>query len=772
MVQYVVDAKKRKVWEKMFTQEMLEKYSRKGWGLVPLQKPVLGNDETGKKPIPDDWLNKASSDINQLLAWKKSYPNCNFGFVPATADLIVLDCDPKNGGSPSDLDLDLPETLTVKTGSGGWHFYFKKPADIAEIGNRHKGLPEGWDVRCDKGQVVLPPSLHYSGNNYEWVDENTPIAELPENVKRKILSNHNSNSSENNSNETHTSTPSYTDATSTTEPEYKPFTLPLHIHQGKRNITLFGYACALRMEGEGMDFEDIYSHVKKANLLCVDMQGNKYPLDDEELVSLSKSACNKFPKGGMIVPPPSEGGDAHLSRGSFSDVINAQRLIEKYGHMLRHNKSFGWCVWDSKVWRLNSQEARIFAQNTAKSIFDEADRLPRGTDEEIRKYKETLGWAKQSLNSGRIEAMLKEASPVLFAETKEFDDNYPWLLNVKNGIVDLKTGELLDHDSKYYMTKTANVKYDKSAGCQRWLDFMEMIFPDPDVRKFVQKAVGYSLTGTTDKKLIFFLYGKDGDNGKSTFIRALLGFFGEYSTQTDIEAIMETRKGGLTPLNEDFYNTRFVSTNEIGDKHRFSDNTIKALSGGDRVNCNPKNRDPFSFDPTHKLWIFGNKKPKGGSDDQAFWNRMMLIAFDNPIPKEKRRDMGVVLGWFREEYSGILNWCLEGLRMMEKEGMERPEKIEADTSAYKKENDVFEQFLENECSIGDTYRIKKEDLFRAYEQFLKENQEKPVTKIALTQLLEDKKVYVGGRGRVFYLGITTQRALGNEPELFDGESPF
>lgn len=726
--------------DKQETLNQIKSYVEQGWWVFP----VKTNEKT---PLFKGGFHKASNDWGTVKSWFMQYPNCGWGLFPDPSGLLVLDCDVKNGASPD--NLDLPETLTVKT-AGGWHFYFKKPADIAEIGNTNASLPKGWDIRCSKGYVILPPSIHPSGVSYEWVDENQPVAELPENIKITLLSNHNSTSSSNNSNQTQ---------------EKKPlFVLPAVIHEGERRDTLYAYACSLRRKGEGMDYEEILPIVLKANEeRCVDKLGKKSPIPSDEVSIECKNACNNFPKGCMKVPEPKKGGTAHLQDGSFTDVRNGQRFVEKYGDMLRFNKSFGWIVWDGKVWRLNSPEVRIFAQKTAESIFDEAKGTPRDTEEGLRKFKTTMDWAKSSLNSGRIDAMLKEASPSLVASTSEFDDNHPWLLNVKNGILDLKTGELLPHDPKYFMTKMANVEFDKNAPePKRWLEFMEMIFPDEEVRRFVQKAVGYSLTGTTDKKLIFFLYGKDGDNGKSTFIRALLGFFGEYGTQTDIEAIMETRKGGLTPLNEDFYNSRFVSTNEIGENMKFSDNTIKALSGGDRVNCNPKNRDPFSFDPTHKLWIFGNKKPKGGSNDTAFWNRMMLIAFDSPIPKEKRRDMGVVLGWFKEEYSGILNWCLEGLRMMEREGMERPEKIELDTSAYKKENDVFEQFLVNECAVGEEYRIRKDDLFRAYEQFLSETQEKPSTKIALTGLLEQKKIYVGGAGRSFYLGITTQRTLGEE----------
>jgi len=451
-------------------------------------------------------------------------------------------------------------------------------------------------------------------------------------------------------------------------------------------------------------------------------------------------------------------------QGNLSDTGNAMRFIKKYGNIIRYNPSFKWIIWTGKIWKINSLEIHKYAQDTAREIFLEAAAVENNKDltEAISK------WALQSLESYHLSKMLEEALPHLIAETEEFNDNHHWLLNVQNGIVDLKTGELLPHDKKYFFVRLANVSYEKGATCPKWEAFMEMIFPDEDVRRYIQKAVGFSLTGDSDEKSLFFLWGQKGNNGKSTFIRALLDFFGDYGKQTDIEVIMETNRGGLTPLNEDFYNSRFVATNEISKKHRWGDSQLKMLSGNDMINCNPKYRDKYSFPPTHKLWIFGNIKPKGGEDDEAFWNRMNLIAFDNPIPEDKRRPMTQVLSEFKAEYAGILNWSLAGLKMYQEEGLKQPDKIKRDTLAYEKENDWFGQFIEEECELGDDYkvfRVTKEILLGAFNNFLRENQEKPETKIDFTNKLKTIGVEVGGAGRSFYMGIKIINKSYMEDEL-------
>ena len=461
----------------------------------------------------------------------------------------------------------------------------------------------------------------------------------------------------------------------------------------------------------------------------------------------------------------SNGGPPALEPGSLTDTGNAQRLARKYGNIMRHNRSFKWVVWNGKKWMIDSPYALKYAKLTASSIFEEAAQI---VDSEVRKR--VLSWANQSLNLYRLQSMLGAAEELLHAETSVFEDNHKWLFNMENGILDLKTGELLPHDPKYFLTRVAGTHYDPNAKASKWEAFVEMIFPDEEVRKYVQKAVGYSLTGNSDERAIYFLEGEKGNNGKSTFIRALLELFGEYGKQTDIEVIQSMAHKGTTPMNEDFHNARFVATNELKADVRLDTTMIKTITGNDRIPVNPKYRDPYNFPPTHHLWIFGNHRPKPDKgDDEAFWSRMKRIVFDNPIPEEIRRPMEEVLEEFREELPGILNWAVEGLSLYLKEGWKIPGRITKDTQEYQEENDYLAQFIEDGYELDEHGKVDKNVFFDRFSDFLRQNQEEPISLKKLADRLKRFGVKVGGQGKRYYVGIRV-RLLYSQPEPPDCDS--
>jgi P4 family phage/plasmid primase-like protien len=439
-----------------------------------------------------------------------------------------------------------------------------------------------------------------------------------------------------------------------------------------------------------------------------------------------------------------------MELGSLSDWGNAQRLVNLYGNHMRYNPSFNWVIWNGKKWVTDSADAHKYAQETARSIYVEASKIVNNMD-----LSNAWGrWARQSLSSYHLVKMLEEAKTHLYAETSMFDDNHPWLFNVQNGILDLKTKKLLPHDPTFFITKMAGTYYDPKAKAPKWEAFMAMIFPNESVRRYVQKAAGYSMTGNSDERSVYFLEGHSGNNGKSTTIRVLLEMFGEYGRQTDIEAVMSTSRGGLTPLNEDFYNVRFVATTELPGNMQFSTAKIKSISGDDYIHVNPKHRKPFTFLPTHHLWIFGNHRPQPDKmDDPAFWDRMRQIVFESEIPMEVRRPMEQVLADFREELPGILNWALDGLSIALSEGMRPPEKIVKDTQEYQKETDLFTQFIEETCELNADARVEKNIFLNRYNDFLKANREEPVKMTRLTKDLGTVGVTVGGDGRRYYQGI-------------------
>jgi P4 family phage/plasmid primase-like protien len=456
---------------------------------------------------------------------------------------------------------------------------------------------------------------------------------------------------------------------------------------------------------------------------------------------------------------------------SLTDTGNAERLVRQYGLVMRYNKSHRWITWNGKKWVIDSPHALQFAQDVAKSIFAEA-----GESDDADQRKRIFKHAEKSLDTYRIKAMLEGAQGMLFADVRAFDDKHKWLLNVENGVLDLRTGQLLPHDPKYMMTKMFGTHYDPTATSMPKIKaFLEMIFPDEGLRKYAQQAAGYSLTGNSDEKALQFLEG-DGDNGKSTWIKLSLMLFGEYGASVPVEVVLNTRKGGVTSSLERLYNARFVAADELPKNVTLNTNTVKALTGNDMLGVNPKFRDYYEFHPTHHLWMFGNAVPKLDDPDDAFWNRLRRVKFEGAIPKEIRRPMEEVLAEFKEELPAFLNWALEGLRSVLKEGWQIPQSLMDAVNEFKAEYDYLAQFIEEYGYIvtGDEndLSIHKKDFVAMYNSFRKLSDAPELT---MTKITKDLKKYYGvepgGRGGALYKGIRSKIAADYDRDQSPVEHP-
>ena len=204
--------------------------------------------------------------------------------------------------------------------------------------------------------------------------------------------------------------------------------------------------------------------------------------------------------------------------------------------------------------------------------------------------------------------LLVQAAAYLKLSISELD-KHPYLLNVKNGVVDLRTGKLKEHRRDLFMTQIADVTHNQNAKCPRWIKFMEFLFPDAELRKYIQKMTGYLLTGYIDEKCLFFLLGA-GDNGKTVFVKVIEGLLSNYSLASDLDVLLSNRyNSGLTPHLDRFPGKRLVTMSEVEAGRRFNAKVVNRLTGGDVISCNPKHGKVYEFNPTHKIIIFGNNKP-------------------------------------------------------------------------------------------------------------------------------------------------------------------
>ncbi len=285
------------------------------------------------------------------------------------------------------------------------------------------------------------------------------------------------------------------------------------------------------------------------------------------------------------------------------------------------------------------------------------------------------------------------------------------LLNCRNGILNLRTGELEAHDRKRLCTKLAPVDFSPTATAPKWDKFLLQVLPDADLRAFVQRAVGYSLTGSTAEQVLFLLHG-NGANGKSTFIEVVRDVLGDYAQNAAPDTFLAKRTGGIPSDVARLQGARFVSTAETGDGRRLDEVLVKQVTGGDRITARFMHADFFEFQPVCKMWLATNHKPHVQGTDEGIWRRLRLVPFDQTIPPDKRDKR--LLAKLRGELPGIFAWAVAGCQAYVSHGLGVAARVDAETAEYRKEEDVVGDFLETHTVDAADAWIDSATLYSTY----------------------------------------------------------
>jgi putative DNA primase/helicase len=299
----------------------------------------------------------------------------------------------------------------------------------------------------------------------------------------------------------------------------------------------------------------------------------------------------------------------------FTDTTNAFRLFAKYGPDIRYNTPWKkWLVWNGAYWELDEgylihDRGLRMIRNIYRELLQTAGCRERQDIEKHAMYR-----TKSPRESMRLlkccasnfdKAFVEVASwiPDLNVNTDNLDTN-PWLLNVENGTIDLRTGELREHRAEDRITKIARVKYDKDAGCPIWKNFlMEIMNYNAELIRFIQTAAGWAVTGDTSEQSMFILFGT-GANGKSTFLNTIMNLPGDYAIATPTETFMKKSGEQITNDIARLRGTRFVTTTEAEQGRRLSEPLIKQITGNDRMTARFLYGEFFNFLPTFKIFIF------------------------------------------------------------------------------------------------------------------------------------------------------------------------
>jgi len=442
--------------------------------------------------------------------------------------------------------------------------------------------------------------------------------------------------------------------------------------------------------------------------------------------------------------------EAHLATFFQTDLGNSERLVARYGRDLRYCYDFGkWLVWDGVRWALDRTGAALDqAKETARKMLAEA--ATRADKEDSRKL---AAWSFRSQARDRMTAMLYLAQPDVSVLPEQLD-THPWLLNVANGTIDLRTGALHPADRAHLLTKQSPVVYDPHATCRPFLAFLDRIFQgNAALIRFVQKAAGYSLTGLDTEECFFVLWGV-GQNGKSTFVETLSALLGtDYAQQATPDLLMQKKQDRHATELAVLRGARLVASVETGQGKRLNEALIKAMTGGDRIRANFMHQDTFEFRPEFKVWLSTNHKPVIAGTDLGIWRRIRLIPFTYCIPDHEKD--GGFKARLREPValSGILNWALEGVRLWREEGLKPPQVVLDATQAYREEMDVLAAWISDCCVIQKSAEASAADLYRSYVQWREQNGERPETQTSFGLRLTERGFVRKKSGIVRWLGI-------------------
>jgi putative DNA primase/helicase len=684
--------------------EHAKHYAQLGWYVFPVQK-------RGKKPLVSDWPNRATTDQDQIRSWWQKWPNANIGIACGPSRLVVIDVDPKNGGDVYDLPVDAKqlETVTSLTSSGGIHLYYSRNGQ--RITNSSGRLPKGIDVRGVGGYVVAPGSVHPSGEVYSWEVSSSPedskILPLPKEIENLLVD------------------------TSSQAPPVKEGDIP----KGRRDQTLASLAGSLRRRG-----------ASQAAILAALVEENKRcspPLNKNEVQRIAKSISRY---------QPADNNATRNDENDFglTDLGNAKRLVDLFGQDLKYCHPWArWYSWDGSRWEYDrSGQVVRFAKETARSILSEAASI----DDKSRR-RELAQHAMRSESESRIQSMLslarsEEGIPVL----PEDLDQDSWLLNCANGTIDLKNGNIREHRREDLITKGVPVALSKDIPAL-WLAFLERIFKsNQNLIDFMQRAVGYCLTGGISERCFFICYGS-GANGKTVFLETIRAILGDYSKRTPTETLLAKRSGAIPNDLARLKGARFVTASESEEGRRLAESSIKDLTGGDVVTARFMRAEFFEFKPEFKLWLATNHKPVVKGTDDGVWSRIRLIPFEVTIPEGERDHK--LLEKLQAELPGILHWAVQGCLEWQKNGLQPPKEVLAATSSYRREMDLVGDFIESCCIKKPQAKTPAREIYQAYCQWSDQNGEYTIAQRRFGSRLAERgfQKFKSTGGRIVWVGI-------------------
>lgn len=706
-----------------------EEYVARGWSVFPCHSIVRGRctcskgincESPGKHPRTHNGVKDSTTSLETVRSWMQRWPDSNWAVACGRlSDLVVIDIDPRKNGFDSIDELEqnrpdgpLPMTLMSSTGGAGKHLFYAYPDQ--PVGNRNPWLP-GVDVKSDGGYVILPPSSHISGGRYDWINWGQEPTPMPADILLDITNGGNRGSGPVDLEETDK--------------------ILQGVPEGQRDDTLFRAACRWRRQ-LGNNKQAVMTLALTAARNC------DPPFPDEQAVKCVDSAFKQDHEDSFVAWQ-GQINDEH-SLHPLTDLGNANRYVDHFGEDITYVEGWGWLVWSDIGWSRDGMDrAQELTHQIPEVLVTEARRLEdTGADKTI--VKRWLKWSTDSQSAGRLSAVTQVARSIsrVRKSVEDFDaDDYQ--LACRNGVVDLRTGAMRPLDRNDLVTKNTGVIYDPTYRLPAFEKFMlDSCDGDMELVQYMQRAVGYTLTGSNAEEAFFMLSGPPA-SGKSTLLDGIHAAMGSYATTSQSETFMH-RKGQPPPSNElaRLAGMRLVSVSEIKEGESFNEAIIKQFTGGDRVTARFLYQDSFEFRPQFKLWI-GTNHPPDAKDD-ALWRRIKKIPFRRSLAFNERDPN--LKSMLRDPDVGgraILAWAVRGAMDWSQGGLQQPATVSAEIVSYRMDQDREGQFINDCISSAPGATTPMNSMYNAYKQWCSITNEYIKRQPQFQKMMEARGISVG-----------------------------
>ncbi|MFF1548728.1 phage/plasmid primase, P4 family [Streptomyces sp. NPDC058291] len=434
-------------------------------------------------------------------------------------------------------------------------------------------------------------------------------------------------------------------------------------------------------------------------------------------------------------------------RRSLDDIGNAERLVDHYGAEIRYTvDAEQWVTYEDGRWSFKGGATRVWQRvirtidtlpgTEAQAYSGVPGRGPKG--EALPSPREKfLQWAASQRMRPKLAAMreIAQGHPSLHCFMSDFDRS-EMLLNVGNGVIDLRTGQRMDHDPGLFLMQQSPIPFDPDAKAPMWEEFLASVMPDEERREYLARVVGYTLSGSTEEQVMFIHHG-DGQNGKGVFMRVVTAILGDYAQSVPRSTLMAKQNEGIPNDVARMMGKRLLSTTETSAGKKLDDELVKQLTGEDTVSARFLNKEFFDFRPVGKIHLVTNYLPTVGGG-HGIARRLQDIGWDVIVPPEKRikkYDEKILAA----EASGVLNWAIQGCLKWQENGLAVPAAVQEKTKEHLAKSDPLLMWRDDYTRPAESTAYTETGvLFASYKQWCQAGSIREMSIRAFGEALQEK----------------------------------